>query len=89
MNDNRTEKAKDQQWLNEVIRRAFSMHDNYHDNMSGIFAFQNGESKGMLMCSSPVFEFEIAIRLLKHFQGVTEVNTMAILKFIKDQLDEA
>lgn len=89
MNDNRTEKAKDQQWLNEVIKRAFSMRDYHHDNMSGIFAFQNGESKGMLMCSSPAFEFEIAIRLIKHFQGVTGVNTLAILKFIKYQLDEA
>lgn len=89
MSDNRTEKAKDQEWLREVVRRALSMHDDHHDNMGGIFAFQNGENKGLLMCSSPAFELEIAIHLLKHFQGVTGVGTFAIVKFIKAQLDEA
>lgn len=89
MSDNRTEKAKDQEWLREVVRIALSMHDDHHDNTSGIFAFQNGEKKGLLLDSDPPFELEIAIRLLKHFQGVTGVSALAIVKFIKAQLDEA
>ena len=89
MKDNRTEKAKDQEWLREVVRRSLDIHDNYHDNMGGIFAFQNGEKKGLLLDSDPSFELEIAIRLLKHFQGVTEVGTLELVKFIRDELNEA
>lgn len=89
MKDNRTQKAKDQEWLRDVVRRSLDIHDNYHDNMSGIFAFQNGERRGLALNSDPAFEFEIAIRLLKHFQGVTEVSTMVLVKFLEDELNEA
>lgn len=89
MNDNRTQKAKDQEWLRDVVRRSLDIHDNYHDNMNGIFAFQNGERKGLAINSDPAFEFEIAIRLFKHFQGVTEVSTTVLVKFLEDELNEA
>lgn len=89
MSDNRTQRAKDQEWLRDVVRRSLDIHDNYHDNMNGIFAFQNGERKGLAIDSDPVFELEIVIRLIKHFQGETRVSTMSIVKFIEDELNEA
>lgn len=89
MSDNRTQKAKDQEWLRDVVRRSLDIHDNYHDNMNGIFAFQNGERKGLAINSDPVFELEIIIRLIKHFQNETSVSTSSITNLIEDELNEA
>ena len=89
MSDNRTQKAKDQEWLREVVRRSLDIHDNYHDNMNGIYAFQNGERKGLALNSDPVFELEIIIRLIKHFQNETGISTSSITNLIEDELNEA
>lgn len=89
MNDNRTQKAKDQEWLRDVVRRALRIHDDYGEGMEGIFCYENHGIGGLMCNGSPAFALSVALRLIKYFQDSTEVPTSEITEFIEDELNEA
>lgn len=89
MNDNRTQKAKDQEWLRDVARRALTLHDDYDEGMEGIFCYMNHGAGVMTGNASPLFQLSIALKLIRSFQNATGVPTSVISKSIADNLNEA
>lgn len=89
MNDNRTQKAKDQEWLRDVVRRALTLHDDYDESMEGIFCYMNHGAGVMTGNASPSFQMSIALKLIRSFQNATGVPTSEITEFIKYNLNEA
>lgn len=89
MNDNRTQKAKDQEWLRDVVRRALTLHYDYDESMEGIFCYMSHGTGVMIGNASPSFQMSIALKLIKSFQSQTRVPTSEITEFIADNLNEA
>lgn len=89
MSDNRTQKAIDQEWLREVIRKALLIHYDYGKDMEGIFCYINQGTGGMLNNATPSFQMSVALKLIRSFQNETGVPSSEIAKFIKDDLDKA
>lgn len=89
MSDNRTQRAKDQEWLREVVRKALLIHDDYGEGMQGIFCYENHGSGGMLVNATPSFQLNVALTIIRAFQNETGIPTSAIAEFIKDILNEA
>ena len=89
MSDNRTQRAKDQKWLREVVRKALLIHEDYGEGMQGIFCYQNRGSGGMLVNATPAFQLGAAFRLIRSFQNETGIPTSEIAEFIEDELNEA
>ena len=89
MSDNRTQKAKDQEWLREVVRKALLIHDDYGEGMQGIFCYENHGTGGMLVNATPSFQMSVALTLIRDFQNETGIPTSVLTEFIKDNLNEA
>lgn len=89
MNDNRTQKAKDQEWLRDVVRRALTLHDDYDESMEGIFCYMSHDTGVMTGNASPSFQMSIALKLIKSFQNQTRIPTSEITEFIEYNLNEA
>jgi hypothetical protein len=89
MSDNRTQKAKDQEWLREVVRKALFIHDDYGNDVEGIFCYINQGSGGMMVNATPSFQLSCALKLIRSFQNQTGVPTSNIVEFIEDNLSEA
>lgn len=89
MNDNRTQKAKDQEWLRDVVRRALTLHDDYDESMEGIFCYMSHDTGVMTGNASPSFQMSVALKLIKSFQDQTRVPTSDITEFIAYNLNEA
>lgn len=89
MNDNRTQKAKDQEWLRDVVRRALTLHDDYDESMEGIFCYMSHDTGVMTGNASPTFQMSVALKLIKYFQNQTRVPTSEITEFIEYNLNEA
>lgn len=89
MSDNRTQRAKDQEWLREVVRKALLIHDDYGDGMQGIFCYENHGTGGMLVNATPSFQLNVALTIIRAFQNETGISTSVIAEFIKETLNEA
>lgn len=89
MSDNRTQKAKDQEWLREVVRKVLLIHDDYGEHMQGIFCYENHGVSGMLVNATPSFQMGVALSLIKSFQNETDISTSTITGIIEHSLNEA
>lgn len=89
MSDNRTQRAKDQEWLRDVVRRALLLHDDYDEGMEGIFCYMNHGTGIMTGNASSTFQMSVALKLIRSFQNETGVPTSEITEFIEYNLNEA
>ena len=89
MSDNRTQKAKDQEWLRDVVRRALFVHDDCGEHMEGIFCYANHGVSRMLVDATPSFQIGVALALIKSFQNETGISTSTITGIIEHSLNEA
>lgn len=89
MSDNRTKKAKDQEWLRDVVRRALLIHDDYDEGMEGIFCYMNHDTGIMTGNATPSFQMGVALKLIRSFQNETGAPTSELVKLIEHTLNEA